>query len=258
MNIEKTMEMSLMDIEKLIREVSAEIRNDTATANGIHRDHSSVRIISALEHSMLTPTLTESAVLGACAKARKHRIAAVCVPPYYTPGAARALRNSGIAVCAAIGVPNALLSASGRLAEARYCTASGAHELDVSINTMALKSGHPEDAEKDLYDIVQAAKGKAHVKAAVELSLFTEDERQTVLNMIKRSGVEYVKIQNVLSGKGADIADIHYVREILGRNIGIKIDGGVKTFDKARELICGGADRIGLTATYEIINEIEN
>jgi deoxyribose-phosphate aldolase len=106
-----------------------------------------------------------------------------------------------------------------------------------------------------LDQIVKASLGRAKVKAVFEHCVYTDEEKQAVLNMIKDCGAEYIKIQNVLSGKGADVADIRYVKNILGRNIKIKIDGGVKTLEKACELIAGGADRIGLTATVAIAKE---
>jgi len=245
-----------LDIEKLIREVTEEIGGQPV-ADSFRPAASAAGVVSKLEHSLLIPDLHEKTVLEACAEARRYGIAAVCIPPYFVSRAKQALRGSGVAVCAALGVPNALFSAEGRLADAKASLLCGADELDVSINAMAVKSGYPGDAEKDLADVVRAAKGKAAVKACVELALFSEEEKQAVLRMVIRCGAAYVKIQNVLSGKGADVTDIRFVRGIIGNNAGIKIDGGVKTLEKAEEIISGGADRIGLTATFKIAAEAE-
>jgi deoxyribose-phosphate aldolase len=252
-----------MDIERIIREVSEEIgapdRRCAYGANGSVRlrEHAGAGVSiadvpSKLEHSLLVPDLSEKALLEACVQARRYKIAAICIPPYYVASAKKALRGSGIHVCAALGVPNALISAEARLADAKYSLLAGADEIDVSMNTMAIKSGYMDDALSDLRDIVRAARGKASVKAAVELSLFTEDEKCKVLHLVKESGAEYMKIQNVLSGKKADVSDIKYVKSVLGNNVRIKIDGGVKTLDAAMGLISFGADRIGLTSTFSI------
>ena len=45
--------------------------------------------------------------------------------------------------------------------------------------------------------------------------------------MLRSSGVNYVKIQNMLSGHGARVEDVRFASEILVRNVGIKIDGGL-------------------------------
>ena len=247
-----------MNIERLIREVSAEIGSPNMI-KGAYRE-SSVSIFSvlqALEHSLLTVALDEKTVLEACKQARRHHIAAVCIPPYYVSTARRCLAGAGVGVCASIGVPNALMSYEAKLADIRYSLLSGADELDVCINTHAIKSGRLDEARKELSDMVRAAKGKAVVKAAVELSVFSEEEAKAVLHMVKDSGAAYVKIQNVLSGKAADPADVLYVKSILGNNVRVKIDGGVKTSTKAWELISAGADRIGLTATFDIAEKLE-
>jgi deoxyribose-phosphate aldolase len=243
-----------MDIEKLIREVSEEV-SMCGTLRHSAPEVSAFEVPSKLEHSMLVPDLSEKALLEACAQARRYHIAAVCIPPYYVAPAKRVLKNSGVAVCVAIGVPNALFSAEARMADVKCSLMAGADELDVSINTMAIKSGNVDDARRDLNEVVRASADKARVKVAVELSLFTEEEKVAVLRMIKESGAAYIKIQNVLSGKKAEVEDIKYVRGITGNNAKIKIDGGVKTLDAALSLIAGGADRIGLTATFMVAAE---
>ena len=81
------------------------------------------------------------------------------------------------------------------------------------------------------------------------------EEKRAVLQMLRSSGVNYVKIQNMLSGHGARVEDVRFASEILGRNVGIKIDGGIKTLAQAEELLAAGATRLGLTATAKIAEE---
>jgi deoxyribose-phosphate aldolase len=60
----------------------------------------------------------------------------------------------------------------------------------------------------------------------------------------------------VLSGKGADVSDIEFVKKVLGNNMKIKIDGGVKTLKRAKEIVEAGADRIGVSSTFDIAREV--
>jgi len=245
-----------MDINKIVQEVVAEIGARTYEARPAEtREVCAYDVPGMLEHSLLVPDITMDKILEECSNARRYDVAAVCVAPYFVSAAADALQGSGVAVCAAIGFPHASMSAAAKLAEAKECMNNGADELDVALNMSAIKSGSMCDARADLDQIVKASLGRAKVKAVFEHCVYTDEEKQAVLNMIKDCGAEYIKIQNVLSGKGADVADIRYVKNILGRNIKIKIDGGVKTLEKACELIAGGADRIGLTATVAIAKE---
>jgi len=169
--------------------------------------------------------------------------------------AANYLRDSGIKVCAPVGFPHGAASTAAKLAEIRECVKNGADELDVSLNILAVKSGRMDDARRDLDEMVSAAKGRAKLKAIYEQGLYTPEEKEKVLLLIKSSGADFVKISNFLSGKKAAAEDVQYVRSVLGRNMGIKIDGGVKTLETALSLLAAGADRIGLTASVAIAEE---
>ena len=104
-------------------------------------------------------------------------------------------------------------------------------------------------------ELVRCAVGKVQLKAVFEHALYTPEEKRAVLQMLRSSGVNYVKIQNMLSGHGARVEDVRFASEILGRNVGIKIDGGIKTLAQAEELLAAGATRLGLTATAKIAEE---
>ncbi|MDR1481996.1 MAG: deoxyribose-phosphate aldolase [Synergistaceae bacterium] len=247
-----------MDIEKIVSDVIAEVQSGGLVRG--KQDSGSVRaweVPSKLEHSLLNPDISLDRILAECANARRYRAAAVCVAPYYVSAAADALRGSGVRVCAAIGFPHGCLSAASKLTETRECVKNGADELDVAINILAVKSGRIADAMDDFEQVAAASRGKTTLKAVFEHCVYSDDEKRAVLDIVKNCGAEFVKIQNVLSGKGADAEEIKYVRNILGRNVKIKIDGGVKTLAKAVELLSAGADRIGLTATVAIAKEAE-
>jgi len=247
-----------MDIEKIVDEVTRELQS--LLRYSCKSGTSGIRpreVPSRLEHSMLNPDVNQETILAECANARRYSVAAVCVAPYYVSIAKEALRGSGVKVCAAVGFPHGCMSGLAKLVEVTDCIKNGADELDVAVNILAVKSGDLAEAKKDLEQIMSAACGKAAVKAVFEHSVYSDIEKKNVLEIAGACNVDYVKIQNALSGKGADVVDIQYVKGILGNNVKIKIDGGVKTMAKALELLNAGADRIGLTATVAIANEAE-
>ena len=212
-------------------------------------------VITKLEHSVLNPDLSDDKLEAAAGIARKYSVAALCVSPYYVLRASELLRGSGVAVDAAVGFPHGAMSWAAKMAEVKECIRSGATELDVAINVLAVKSGCFEDAAREFREITAIAAGKAKVKAVFEHCLYSDEEKVRVLSLVRDAGVDFVKIQNMLSGKGASVEDVRFVREHIGPLVGIKIDGGVKTLAFAEELISAGADRIGLTATEAIAKE---
>ena len=247
-----------MDIERLIDEVTREVQPLIAGSRGSETSVTRPwEIASRLEHSLLNPNVTREYILAECVNARGYSVASVCVAPFYVAAAYEALRGSGVKVCAAIGFPHGCMSAPAKLIEAIGCIENGAEELDVAVNISAVKSGDIADVGNDLKQITSAARGRAAVKAVFEHGVYSDAEKKNLLEMAYACRAEYVKIQNFLSGKGADVEDIRFVRKILGDNIRIKIDGGVKTADRALELFEAGADRIGLTATAAVVAEAE-
>ena len=212
-------------------------------------------VVAHLEHSLLNPDTTLEKIRQECAVARKYSVAAVCVAPYYVPAAREALLGSPVAVGTAIGFPHGCMSQAAKCAELRECMANGATEIDVALNVLAVKSGRLDEAQREIEELVRLAAGKAKLKAVFEHALYTPEEKRTVLTMLRASGVDFVKIQNMLSGHGARVEDVAFAYDILGRNVGIKIDGGIKTLAQAESLLAAGATRLGLTATAKIAEE---
>lgn len=247
-----------MDMEAIRKEVERQVLQyfhmDTAPAPCAGLVTGS-DVVACLEHSLLNPDTTLEKIKAECAVARKYSVAAVCVAPYYVPAAREALLGSPVAVGTAIGFPHGCMSQAAKLAELRECMANGAVEIDVALNALAIKSGRLDVAQRELEEIVRLAAGKTKIKAVFEHSLYSYDEKCAVLTMIRNSGADYVKIQNMLSGHGARVEDVSLAYEILGRNVGIKIDGGIKTLEQAEKLLAAGAKRLGLTATAKIAEE---
>jgi deoxyribose-phosphate aldolase len=127
--------------------------------------------------------------------------------------------------------------------------------MDVALNILAIKSGEIDAARRELQEALQIARGRCLIKAIYEQALYTDEEKRAVLSLIRECSCDFVKISNALSGKKAEEADVRFVREIVGGKVGIKIDGGVKTLEKALSLFQAGADRIGLTATVAVAKE---
>lgn len=241
----------MMDIKKIQAELMQELEGGP-----VHREaRGGGDIPSMLEHSLLVPDLTLAKLEEDCTMARKLRIGAVCVPPQWVGEAKELLRGSTVKTASAVGIPSPLMSTKAKVADVRNCVMLGAEEIDIAVDVAAVKSGLLEKAEKDFFAAVDCAAGRAEVKASFEHGAYSDDEKAWVLQMIKRSGAKYVKIQNLLSGHGARVEDIRYVKSQLGNKIKIKIDGGVKTLAQAKKLIAAGADRIGLTATKAVAQE---
>ncbi len=246
-----------MDIDKIIARVTEQVLSEIEAEGKIDKRFSTPieGINKRFEHSLLNPDTSLDKIIKGCAEARQYLLANVCVNPYLVPFAAKQLDGSGVGICSVVGFPHGAASTAAKIAEIRECIACGATELDISLNIVAIKSGRMDDARKDLDMMVSANNGRVKLKAIYEQGILTDEEKEKTLLLIRSSGVDFVKISNALTGKKAAEEDCRFVRGIIGRGIGIKIDGGVKTLEKALSLFDAGATRIGLTSALKICDE---
>ncbi len=131
--------------------------------------------------------------------------------------------------------------------------AKGATEVDMVINVGALKDGDDELVEKDIYEVVQAAKGKALVKVIIETCLLTDEEKVRACELSVKAGADFVKTSTGFSTGGATAEDIALMRKTVGPNVGVKASGGVRTREDADKMVAAGASRIGASASVAIV-----
>jgi deoxyribose-phosphate aldolase len=249
-----------LDIESIVTKVTEEVYSRLSlTEKGVSDKTKSAEILSGadlagkLEHSLLNPDTPASVILKGCEDAKKYGFANVCVSPFYVSMAKEKLRGSNVGVCTPAGFPHGAASTKAKCAEIREAIMGGATELDVSMMIVAIKSGDFDAVKKDLYEMVSVAGGRAKIKAIYEQGLLTEEEKVKSLNIARECGVDYVKISNALTGAKACMNDVKFVRSIIGDKIGIKIDGGIKDAKTASILIDAGANRLGCSASVQIV-----
>ncbi|MEK7861386.1 MAG: hypothetical protein AAB284_08545 [Chloroflexota bacterium] len=112
-------------------------------------------LAAMIDHAVLKPTHTERDVVDACTIARRERIAAVVVKPFYVPVTARMLRDSGVAVSTVIGFPHGGQAPEVKIGTATNALRDGATELDMVINIGAL-------IDKD-YETIEIRDARPHL-----------------------------------------------------------------------------------------------
>ncbi len=250
-----------MDINEIVKKVTQEVnaRLQTEAGQTVSASSSpqsapvSSELARAIEHSVLNPDMSRAKLRQACADAKQYGFANVCVTPYFVAEASELLKTTNVGICAPVGFPHGAASSAAKIAEIKECVQNGATELDVSLNLVAIKSGEYAEAARELKAMISAADHKAKVKAIYEQGILTDEEKRHTLETIRDAGCDYVKISNALTGKAACTEDVAFVRNIVGKSVKIKIDGGIKNAVKAREILSSGADRIGCSASVAIV-----
>ncbi|MEO8822780.1 MAG: deoxyribose-phosphate aldolase, partial [Ginsengibacter sp.] len=166
------------------------------------------------------------------------------------------LGDSEIKVATVIGFPFGYCAIEAKVAEIVLAIVDGADELDVVINVSAIKNGDWAFIANEINTIMPIVRNKNKViKVIIESGLLTDDEIIKCCDIYGATGVDYVKTSTGFAEKGASIHDVQLIRAHLADSIKIKASGGIRSYSFAKELINAGANRIGCSASVQIVKE---
>lgn len=208
------------------------------------------------DHTLLKPQSTAEEIIALCKEAMEYRFKAVCVNPYYVPLAVKTLRETSVLVATVVGFPLGATTTFSKLAETRDAIANGAKEIDMVLNIGALKAKEELFVYDDIKQVVRASSDEAIVKVIIETSLLTDEEKRLACKLAKEARADFVKTSTGFAEGGATVADIELMREVVGESMKIKASGGIRNYETALEMIEAGADRIGASASVQIMNSI--
>jgi deoxyribose-phosphate aldolase len=212
------------------------------------------QLAGMIDHTLLKPTTTKKDIMRLCREAKKYRFAAVCVNPTYVSLAAKLLKNTDVKVCTVIGFPLGATTTEVKAFETENAIKNGAQEVDMVINIGMLKSGNYGFVKRDIEAVVKAA-GDAITKVIIETCYLSDKEKVKACMLAKKAGADYVKSSTGFGSRGATIADVRLMRKIVGKKMGVKAAGGIRTFEDAVAMIKAGATRIGTSHAMSIMAE---
>ncbi|MEI2315789.1 deoxyribose-phosphate aldolase [Bacillus paramobilis] len=212
-----------------------------------------MNIAKLIDHTILKANTTKEDVMKVIEEAKEYKFASVCINPTWVNLAAEELAGHDVDVCTVIGFPLGASTTETKAFETKDAIAKGATEVDMVINVGALKDGDNEFVEKDIYEVVQAAKGKALVKVIIETCLLTDEEKVRACELSVKAGADFVKTSTGFSTGGATAEDIALMRKTVGPNVGVKASGGVRTREDADKMVAAGASRVGASASVAIV-----
>jgi deoxyribose-phosphate aldolase len=208
-----------------------------------------------IDQTVLKPETSETDILKLCSEAREYRFASVCVNPFWVPLCASELEHSETKVCTVIGFPLGANTSSVKAFETREAVSAGADEVDMVMNIGAAKEGRWETVEADIRAVVEAAGGKT-VKVILETCLLNREEIIAACEAAEKAGADFVKTSTGFNKGGATLEDVRLMRETVGKKMGVKASGGVRTAEDALKMIEAGANRIGASAGVAIVTGI--
>lgn len=214
------------------------------------------KLAKTIDHAMLRPNLTRDDIKKGCELALRYKVAAVCVNPYYVDLCVDILKGSGVKVSAVVAFPFGQSIPEVKAAEAKYAIEKGAEELDMVINVAALKNGDHRYIVDDIRKVVEVSRG-ALVKVILENCYLTDDEKIKACRLAEEAGAHYVKTSTGFGLDGAKVEDVKLMYKTVGPRLGIKAAGGIRSLNKAIDMLKAGATRLGVSATEKIMEEMK-
>lgn len=207
-----------------------------------------------IDHTLLKPGATEADVIRICKEAAAHQFASVCINPCHVALAKKLLKGSGVKVCTVIGFPLGANTSETKAFETERAYADGCDEFDMVLNIGYLKAMEYEKVSEDIKAVVKAAKGKC-VKVIIETGLLTDAEKVKATELSCAAGAQFVKTCTGFSSGVAEPSDVALMKQHVTNGVKVKASAGIKTREKALEMIEAGADRLGTSSGTAIIEE---
>ncbi len=228
-----------------------------ASRIGVHAAGGAAGAVAGMiDHTLLKPDATRSAIEQLCREAAEFHFATVCVNPTWVALSASRLRGTDVGVCSVGGFPLGATTADTKQFETRRAIFDGATEIDMVINVGALKSGDLRTVQHDIESVVEPCRQCGVVsKVIIEAALLTDEEKVTASTLSKAAGADFVKTSTGFGPGGATVADVALMRRVVGSEMGVKAAGGVRDLEGLKAMVAAGATRVGASAGVKIVQE---
>ena len=214
------------------------------------------QLAAMIDHTLLRPEATSRQIDRLCAQALDHGFCAVCVNPLYVAQAAAQLRGSPVVVASVAGFPLGANTTSAKIEDARQALDAGAGEIDMVLQLGALIAGEKNRVRDDIAavaDIVHAASPDHVLKVILETAALSAELIALGCRCCAEAQVDYIKTSSGFHPAGGATEQTVRTLKKLATPIKIKAAGGIGDLKTALRMIEAGADRLGMSASVDVI-----
>jgi deoxyribose-phosphate aldolase len=212
-------------------------------------------LMRRVDHSLLRPNLTKEDVIKGLEFARDNECSSVCINPCNLDLACQILAGTNVSIGTVAGFPSGAHTTFSKVAETIDAYARGAVEVDMVINIGALKNRELDKVRDDIAAVVKAS--PALVKVILENCFLTKEEIKIACKLAEEAGAQYVKTSTGFAVGGATLEDVKLMRESVSSKVKVKAAGGIATYQDFVAMIEAGSDKIGISRTAKILQELE-
>jgi deoxyribose-phosphate aldolase len=202
------------------------------------------RAIALLDLTTLTGTETDEEIALLCARAVRHRVAAVCVYPRYVARVVHELAGAPVHIAAVANFPEGDLDAERATRDSAEAVAAGADEVDVVLPWRAWLDGDVAGALR----VVEAARDvtPGTLKVILESGQLGDRVRAAADDALT-AGADFVKTSTGKVPPGASPEAARAMMEAIRDHGsgGFKASGGVRTREDAEAYLAIADELLG-------------
>lgn len=211
-------------------------------------------IAQYIDHTALKPITTLQDIHKLCEEANEYGFYSVCVNPCYVKVANDFLKDAQTIPITVVGFPLGANSTLMKCKETELAIHDGAKEIDMVIHIGAAKANDLKTLQNDIREVVRAS-ANIPVKVILETCYFNNAEITELSRIAKDTGAHFVKTSTGFGSAGAKVEHIQIMRNTVGENFGVKASGGIRDLKSFMNMVEAGANRIGCSASVNIIKE---
>ena len=212
------------------------------------------KLVSTFDVAVLKPEATLQNLEKVINDAKKYSVGALCVKPSFLKKTVELLKDTTITPTTVISFPHGADTTYTKQKAAEDAIKNGAKELDMVMNIGLFKSKEYDAIINDIKSVRTIA-SNVILKVIVETHYLTQNEKTKIAEIVRDSGADYIKTSTGFAQTGAKVEDIALFYELVGKDIGVKAAGGIRTLSDVLSLLKAGATRIGVSKFIPIIEE---
>lgn len=213
-------------------------------------------IAEHIDHCCVKPDTTMADVEKLCSQAIDYKFTTIVVPPLFVKKARGFTLQKNIKVATVTGFPFGYSAIEAKVAEIVLAIIDGADELEMVINTGAVKNSDWQFLASEINTIMPVIKSKGKIITVIfETGLMTDAEIITACDLYGAAGVDFVKAGTGTMENGLVADHIKLIRKHLAENVGIKVATGIKSYNDAKKLLNAGANRISCNNSLTLLEQ---
>ena len=212
-------------------------------------------VARVIDHAVLKPFATDADIIAGCKMCAEREVGCFCVRPTDVALAAKELKGSETAVSAVIGFPHGSNRPEVKALEAKMAIEDGAVELDMVMSVGKFLTGDYDFVQKDIEAVVaEAKKSNAIVKVILEICYLSPEQIAKACKIAEAAGADFVKTSTGFGDGGATPEVIDIMIKTVGKTMGVKASGGVRTYETAVGYLKQGCKRLGVASTQAVLD----